>query len=66
MCNCIEEKEQQLKEILNVENGHFEEVEIIRKRTYTTFEYKEGKRKKHNYFLHTYCPFCGQPYDKEG
>lgn len=65
MCDCRKTTEQMIAERLGLE-GQIVDFEILSGRTYSTFQYKEGKKTKTQMVLHSYCPFCGQKYKKEG
>lgn len=65
MCNCRKITDARLVEMLGKE-GHIVDYEMLSGRTYSTFQYKDGKRNKTQLILHSYCPFCGQKYKKEG
>ena len=63
MCNCRNELENKIKEKLSVNNGMID-FELLSSRTYSTFEYRDGKNKtKKQHILHSHCPFCGNPYE---
>lgn len=68
-CDCIAQTITQLKEKLGVDSCGIDNLELISGRTFSTFSYEkiEGKRKrrKQTYILHSYCPFCGRPYERE-
>lgn len=64
MCNCRKITNARLVEMLGKE-GEIVDFEILSERTYSTFQYKEGKRNKTQLVLHSYCPFCGQKYTKQ-
>ena len=68
-CGCVAEIEQKARENLKVAEGIIAEQELLSGRTFSTFSYEETqgkrKRKKETYILHSFCPFCGEPYKRE-
>lgn len=64
-CDCREQINQKVSEAIG-KGGCIVNYDLISGRTYSTFEYQDGKRKKQQLILHTYCPTCGKPYKKEG
>lgn len=65
MCNCLEEKVEGIKKAHQAEKVRFLDVEGYSGQLYTRIEVtKNGKPEKMNMFM-TYCPYCGQPYNKK-
>lgn len=67
MCGCISRIENGLKEKLCAEHVTID-TEILSGKTYTVVDYSMPGVKKHkatNVF-HTYCPWCGEKYAKDG
>jgi hypothetical protein len=63
MCDCRKQINQKVSETLGKE-GSIVNYEMISGRTYSIFEYQDGKRKKQQLILHTYCPTCGKKYEE--
>ncbi len=64
MCNCIIMTEAMILGKHGMD-GQIVNVELLSGRTYSTFQYKDGKKNKTQMILHSYCPFCGQKYQKK-
>jgi hypothetical protein len=66
MCDCKSKANEKLRALLGVDNGSIN-FEFLSGRTYSEFKYNEkGKtRVKVAPVMHSFCPFCGQPYVKE-
>lgn len=64
ICNCRKELNKRLSEFLKVQ-GEIVDYEMLSSRTFSTFKYQEGKKKKEQLLLHSHCPFCGEAYVKE-
>lgn len=67
MCNCVREAENKFKELYpDAENIEYENVEMLSGKVYSTVNVTlKGKKKpKRQLLLHSYCPICGQKYDK--
>lgn len=68
-CDCVKDIEQKARENLKVAEGGITNLELLSGRTFSTFSYEETqgkrKRKKETCILHSFCPFCGEPYKKE-
>lgn len=64
MCNCRKMTDARLVEMLGKE-GQIIDFELLSERTFSTFQYKDGKKSKSQLILHSYCPFCGQKYKKQ-
>jgi ribosomal protein L33 len=63
MCNCRERVNKGVSKALGKE-GEIINYEMLSGRTYSTFQYQDGKRKKEQLILHTYCPTCGKKYEE--
>lgn len=61
MCNCIQEVSKKLSEKVGTV-GEITNVELFSQTIYSTFEYKQGKKKKSILVMHTFCPICGKKY----
>ena len=68
MCNCIEKIEAQLAKYHDVVSISLNEVtsnEVTSVgRTFTTYNYTVGKKKKTARIIHSHCPFCGEKNDR--
>ena len=67
MCNCIKETEKRFRELYpDAEAIEYENVELLSGKVYSTVNIvAQGKKKpKKQLLLHSYCPICGQKYEK--
>ena len=70
MCNCKERLEERVAGYKKTEktNCKFQEYDLISGKTHSSVktEHMKGKRKFVDTTLiqHTFCPFCGEKYDK--
>lgn len=64
MCNCMNEIEEKMKELVDAESVEAP-VELLTGKAYLEFTVKKkGKKKEEKMpLLLSQCPFCGEPYD---
>lgn len=64
MCNCVQELNKKLSKQMGLEvEGFIANIELFSNKTFSTFEYRQGKKNKLISIMHTYCPICGRNYD---
>lgn len=66
MCNCRNEVDEKVKEVMKIDNGYITNFDLMSGREFGTFEYtnEKGKRKK-QLILYSHCPHCGEKYQVE-
>lgn len=63
MCDCRQTVNKKISELLGKE-GQIVNFDLMSGRTYSTFEYQDGRKKKQQLVLHSYCPTCGEKYEE--